>query len=712
VTFRDLGAHRLKDLPDAEQISQIVVEGLSGDFPPLRSLETPTNLPAFASAFVGRHTDRFALHERLQEARLVTVTGPGGTGKTRLTVEVARSAAERFPDGVTFVDLSSTTDPALVCHVIAEALGMPPSGTEPVWDAIAQSLREGTTLLVLDNFEQVLPAAADLGVLLERAPGMTAVVTSRESLGIRGEHLYPLQPLGTGEGPSEAVELFVDRVRAVDPSFDPDQEALATVAEICRRLDGMPLAIELAASRMRALTATELLTRLDRRLPLLTTGARDAPDRQRTLRGAIEWSHDLLDEPERILFRRLGVFAGGFVLEVVGPICDPQGQLGDLLDLTSSLVQKSLVRRDPGSGRYSMYETIREFAVERATEAGEHDALQGRNAEWAVHRTEEAEPHLIGDDRRRWVVLLDENLENLRSALEWVVQRDLGEEGMRIVAAVWRFWQYRGHLAEGREWAERVLALPSAQARTRHRARALLAAAGIAYWQGDYDAMAPFADESLDIARELDDDSAIGEALYNLSFVAQIARGDWEACARYLDEAETYFERLDDRGALGRVAMARSFIGNTEGNFESTRAYAEKALEYLRDSGDRETYSQAMGSVALANMELGHFDVAVEGVQQILRMSLDAMNTTGYLMGFYFLSTLANTKGDYERSARLWGAAEGLEHRLQAHVPRTLFAYYSGPSEEDLPPERAEALKAEGRAMRLEDAIAYAQSRD
>ncbi|MEX2458892.1 MAG: adenylate/guanylate cyclase domain-containing protein [Actinomycetota bacterium] len=712
VSLRELGPHRLKDLPDPERISQVLVPGLPQGFPPLRSLEVATNLPSFPTTFVGRHDDLSGLRERLEGARLVTITGPGGTGKTRLTVEVARSVAERYADGVTFADLSATTDPALVCHVIAEALAMRPAGTEPVWDAIAESLRDRTALLVLDNFEQVLPAATDLAGVIERAPGITVMVTSREALGIRGEHLFPLKPLGTGEGPSEAVALFVDRVHAVEPSFEPDEVTLATVAEICRRLDGMPLAIELAASRMRALSADELLARLDKRLPLLTTGPRDAPDRQRTLRGAIEWSHDLLDERERILFRRLGVFAGGFILAILDSICDPEGELGELLDLTSSLVQKSLVQRDPGSGRYSMYETIREFALERAEEAGEYEALRGRNTDQAVRRTEEAEPHLIGEDRRRWVVLLDDNHENLRSALEWTVQRDLGEAGMRIVAAVWRFWQYRGHLAEGRGWAEQVVALPSAQARTTHRARALLAASGIAYWQGDYDAMGSFVEESLDIARELGDDGAIGEALYNMSFVAQIARGDWEACARYLDEAEAYFERLDDRGALGRVAMARSFIGNTQGNFESTRAYAEKALEYLRDSGDRETYAQAMGSVALANMELGEFEAAFDTMQEVLRMTLDSLNTTGFLMGFYFLSTLANAKGDHERSARLWGAAEGLEQRLQAHVPRTLFSYYSGPSEEDLPRERAEPLKAEGRAMSLEDAIAYAQSED
>jgi predicted ATPase/class 3 adenylate cyclase len=714
VSLRELGAHRLKDLPDPERISQVVVPGLPQDFPPLRSLEIADNLPAFPTAFVGRHDDLSALRERLEGARLITITGPGGTGKTRLAVEAARMERERYPGGVTFADLSARTEPDLVCHDIAEALGLRPSGREPVWDAIAARLRDQTALLLLDNFEQVLAAAPDVGGLLSEAPGVTVLATSREPLGIRGEHLYPLSPLGVreGGGPSEAVELFVDRARAMDPSFEPDPDALAAVAEICARLDGMPLAIELAASRLRAISIDELLARLDKRLPLLTTGPRDAPDRQRTLRGAIEWSHDLLAEPERVLFRRLGVFAGGFILDVLGPICDPDGKLGDLLDLTSSLVQKSLVRRDPASGRYSMYETIREFAVERAEEAGEYEALQDRNADQAVRRTEEAEPELIGQDRRKWILLLDDNHENTRSALEWTVRRDLGQKALRIVAAVWRFWQFRGHLAEGRAWAEQVLALPSARPRTAERARALLAAAGIVYWQGDYEAMEPYVMESLEIARELGDEGAIAEAEYNLSFVEQILRGDWEACARLLDAAEARFRAIGDRAGLGRVAMARSFIGNSRGDFASTRNYAEQALEYLRDTGDHETYGQALGSVALANMELGEYDTADETMRQILRINLDSMNTTGYLMGFYFLSTLANARGDYERSARLWGAAEGLEERLQAHVPRTLFEYYSGPSEEHLPAERAEPLKAEGRAMSLEDAIAYAQSED
>jgi predicted ATPase/class 3 adenylate cyclase len=713
VSLRELGAHRLKDLPDPERISQVVVPGLPQDFPPLRSLEIATNLPAFQTTFIGRHDDLSALRERLEGARLVTITGPGGTGKTRLAIEAARAERERFPDGVTFADLSATTEPALVCHDIAGALGLRPSGPAPVWEAIGERLRNQTALLVLDNFEQVLDAAPEVGRLLSAAAGLTVLATSREALGIRGEQLYPLAPLGIREGgaPSDAVELFVDRARAMDPAFEPDEETLVTVAEICRRLDGMPLAIELAASRLRSITTEELLARLDKRLPLLTTGPRDAPDRQRTLRGAIEWSHDLLDETERVLFRRLGVFAGGFILEVLGPVCDPNGELGDLLDLTSSLLQKSLVRRDPGSGRYSMYETIREFAVERAEEAGEYEGLQDRNSDQAVRRTEEAEPELIGQHRRKWILLLDDNLENMRSALDWTVRRDLGEKGLRIVAAVWRFWQYRGHLAEGRGWAEQVLALPSAQTRSVYRARALLAAAGIVYWQGDYEPMEPYIAESLEVARELGDEAAIAEALYNLSFAVQM-RGDWDACARYLDEAEERFRALGERAALGRVAMARSFMGNNRQDFASTLAYAEEALEYLRDTGDRETYAQALGSVSLANMELGEYDAANETMRQVLRMNLDAMNTTGFLMGFYFFSTLANARGQLERAARLWGAAQGLQERLQASVPRTLFGYYSGPSEDAFPPGALERLLAEGQAMSLEEAIDYAQSED
>jgi predicted ATPase/class 3 adenylate cyclase len=713
VSLRELGAHRLKDLPDPERISQVVVPGLPQDFPPLRSLEVASNLPAFPTAFVGRHDDLSALRERLEGARLVTITGPGGTGKTRLAIEAARMERERYPDGVTFVDLSATTEHELVCHDIAQGLGLRPSGRDPVWDAVAAHLRSQTALLVLDNFEQVLDAAPEVGGVLAEAPGVTVLATSREALGIRGEHLYPLSPLGVRDaGPSDAVELFVDRARAMDPSFEPDAATVATVAEICARLDGMPLAIELAASRLRAISIDELLARLDRRLPLLTTGPRDAPDRQRTLRGAIEWSHDLLDEPERVLFRRLGVFAGGWILWILDRIVDPDGELGDLLDLCSSLVQKSLVQREAGSDRYSMYETIREFALEKLEEAGELAEVRERMAEQVTLLVEDAEPNLIGEDRRVWIERLAENHENVRAGLEWSVELDRAELGLRILAAVWRFWQYRGHLAEGRRWAEQVLALPSAQARTAERARGLLAAAGIVYWQGDYAGMEPYVLESLEIARELGDEGATAEAEYNLSFVAQLLRNDWEECRRFLDAAEARFRALGDRAALGRIAMARSFIGNTHGDFSSTRAYAEEALEYLRDTGDRETYAQAMGSVALANMELGEFDVAEETMQKVLRMNLDAMNTTGFLMGFYFLSTLANARGDYERSARLWGAAEGLQERLQAQIPSTLYGYYSGPSEEHLPAEQAEPLMAEGRAMSLEEAIDYAQAED
>jgi predicted ATPase/class 3 adenylate cyclase len=714
VSLRELGAHRLKDLPDPERLSQVVVPGLPQDFPPLRSLEVATNLPSFPTAFVGRHDDLSALRERLEGARLVTITGPGGTGKTRLAIEAARAERERYPDGVTFVDLSATTDAAIVCHDIAGALGLHPSGQDPVWDAITERLRDHTALLILDNFEQVLEAASDVGGLLSGAPGLTVLATSREGLGIRGEHLYPLSPLGLREGgaPSDAVMLFVDRARAMDPAFDPDDDTLATVAEICARLDGMPLAIELAASRLRAISVAELLSRLDRRLPLLTTGPRDAPDRQRTLRGAIEWSHDLLGEDERVLFRRCGVFAGGWILWVLDQIADPRGELGDLLDLTASLVQKSLVQRDPGSERYSMYETIREFALEKLEEAGELAEARERMAWQAVLLAEDAEPHLLGVRRGEWLERLAENHDNLRAGLEWSIETDTAEVGLRIVAGVWRFWQFRGFLAEGRHWAEQVLAVPSAATPGRPRARALIAAAGLAYWQGDYDVMESECRESLEISRAIDDARGVGEALYNLSFVAQMA-GDMDECGRLLDEADRSFEAAGDRAALGRISMARSFLAMWRDDLPRARALAEESIERLRDFDDVETLSQSMGELAHTSMIMGDHETSFETMQAVLRLHLEGMNATGILLGLYFLSSLATARGQFERSARLRGAAEGYGERVDARVPRTLFDIYRRPEPGvDLPGETIEALHAEGRAMTLEEALAYAQSED
>ena len=709
VSLRDLGAHRLKDLPDPERLSQVVVGGFPQDFPPLRSLEVATNLPAFPTAFIGRHDDLSRLRERLEGARIVTLTGPGGTGKTRLAVETAREELPRFPDGVTFVDLSPITDAALVPRAIAEALRVQPSGDEPVLDAVAERLRDRTTLLVLDNFEQVMPAAPHVARLVSDAPTLTVMTTSREPLGIAGEREFPVAPMG-----ADAVALFVERARAIDPAFDVSGEAGDAIAEICRRLDGLPLAVELAAARVRTLGVEEILERLDRRLPLLTGGARDAPARQRTLRAAIEWGHDLLDEPERVLFRRLSVFAGGWTLEAAQEVADLEADPGETLDLLAALVQKSLVRRIAGGpqGRFGMYETLREFAAERLDEAGEGGSLRERHLAWVVALTERTAPELIGEAMGRYADLLAAEHDNVRAALAWSIGERRAEPAQRIMTAVWRFWQFRGHLVEASRWAEQILELPSAAARTPVRAAALVAAAGISYWNADYDEMEARCREAFDIFTELGDDVGRGDALYNQSFVPQM-RGDFADALEMLSRAAELFEGRGYRLGLGRVAMARSFTATQGHDPEAARRYSDEAIRLLAEQGDWEGMMNALGSAGLSRMLQGDLDDATPIIRRVTREYLNAMNFTGVVIGFRMFATLASARGQHERAARLLGAAEAGHERFHVRPPRAIERIWNvEETSRTMSPEAFDAALEEGRAMSFEEAVAYAESED
>ena len=413
VTFRDVGTHRLRDLPAPEHLFQAVATGLDADFPPPRSESTSrtTNLPAPLTRFVGRERETAEVAALLAGERLVTLTGPGGTGKTRLAIEVARASADGYPAGVWFVALDVVRDPDLVIPTIAATLGVPPQPGRPIAELLAEFLAGDRCLLVLDNLEQVIEAASSIAELLGASQTVSILASSREPLSVAGERVYPVPPLAMPSEPGTptaadiealgAVALFVERARAARPDFRLTDENAPAVAAICRRLDGLPLALELAAARTNVLSPDAILGRLDQRLSLLASSRRDVSDRQRTLRGAIDWSHDLLEEPERAVFRRFGVFSGGATYEAIEAIVDPDGAVGvDLLDTVAALVDRSLVRSDTsGSSRFAMLETIREYAVEQLTASGEQEAMQARHA---VFYRDLAEAHVaVATDPKR-----------------------------------------------------------------------------------------------------------------------------------------------------------------------------------------------------------------------------------------------------------------------------------------------------------------------
>ncbi|MBA2570183.1 MAG: adenylate/guanylate cyclase domain-containing protein, partial [Chloroflexi bacterium] len=482
ATLHDLGRQRLKDLAAPEHLFQLIVPGVPSVFPPLRSIDArPNNLPADVTSFVGRVAEITAVRELLTGHRLVTLTGPGGTGKTRLGRRVAWEALGEFDDGAWFVDLSPIVDPNLVASAIGQVLEVREQPDRPLVDALKAHLADRRILFVLDNLEQVTAAGPLVADLLASASGLRVLATSRVPLHIYGEQEYPVLPLAVPhvdpDAPvdvaslveSEAVRLFIERARAARPDLRLDADDARAVAEICARLDGLPLAIELAAARTKLLPPRALLQRLDSALTLLASTAMDLPPRQRTLRGAIDWSYDLLDDPDRELFARLAVFRGGFTLgtaeSVAAGAIDGRPAL-DVMAGIESLLDKSLLRASQtdhaGEVRIAMLETIREYALERLAATGAEDAIRRRHADTFLALAEAAEPHLTGADLAQWLDRLTHEHDDVRAALSWAIETGEAATGLRIGYAVWRFWHQRGHLREGRDWLSRLVGLAGA----------------------------------------------------------------------------------------------------------------------------------------------------------------------------------------------------------------------------------------------------------
>jgi predicted ATPase len=556
------------------------------------------------------------------------------------------------------------TDPGLVPPVLARALGVPESG-RPVLEAVCDRLRDRQLLLVVDNFEQVAGAGPVIEQLLAAAPRVKALVTSRVTLALRGEQELVVPPLGS----EEATALFVERAQAVRPEFRLTTENAPAVAEIAARLDGLPLAIELAATRTKVLTPTQILPRLQQRLTLVTTGARTLPDRQRTLRGAIAWRHDLLTETERRLFARLSVFAGGWTLESAEAVCDPE-ELGlDVLDGLASLVDQSLVRRtEPTAGhpRFSMLETIRELGRERLADAGDLEPVRRRHAEHFLDLAIAAEPHLTGADQGEWLDRCDLEQANLRAALRWAT--DAGEAGRaQAAAALWRFWQQRGHLTEGRRWLEEVLAMPSGQAPTGARARALAGAGGIAWWQEDIAAARRFYEAALAVERELGDPTRTADALYNLSFVAGAER-DFEGAFRLLEESRELF-RLAGVARADWMLPIRDLVA---GRWDAPLSKAEEAVATWRRTGDRFRLGDGLVWLAVVYARAGRPADAHAAMGEARELFRDADSPIGMVSVLLGQSYLARWEGHNQDAVRLAGAAASLRDQVGGRAPPRL----------------------------------------
>ncbi|MGH2774898.1 MAG: adenylate/guanylate cyclase domain-containing protein [Actinomycetota bacterium] len=725
VSLRDLGPHRLKDIAHPEHLYDLVINGLLSDFPPPRTLDArPNNIPPQLTSFVGRAGAIADVRSHLERTRLLTLTGAGGTGKTRLALEVAARLLTEYADGAFLVDLSSVTDPALVPSAVAEALGVPEVAEHPILEAVKRHLSTKELLLVVDNFEQVAGAAPVVEALLLAAPKLKVLVTSRVVLSVRGEQEYavpPLQPPDPDELPDlptlrriEAVRLFTDRAIAVGSRFQVTEDNAAAVAAITARLDGLPLAIELAATRTKVLTPEQMLPRLQERLSILTSGPRTLPERQRTLRDAIAWSHDLLDATERVLFANLSVFTGGFMLESAEAVCDPKGLGLDLLEGLTSLVDQSLVRRsepDEGSHRFSMLETIREFGQEQLRASDGFEALRRRHAQHFLGLALEAEAHLVADDQLEWLDRCDREHANIRAALRWAIEAGDANQAQGSAGALWRFWQQRGHLAEGRDWLREILAMPSGQGRSPARAKALIGAGGMAWWQKDREAAGACYEEAVAIERELGDSARTAEAIYNLAFV--VAGQDIDAAARLLEESLDLFRRAEHDPGVAQVLSMLVIRDAEAGNWDPVITRLEETTGIWRRLGDRLHLAFDLVWLAFAKGRVGRRVDARSAALEALELFCEVDNPTGIGITFTDLAFLAIWEGRHEDAIRLAGASESIS--VRAGGPPGAFA---GLLEGDpvaearvhLTEEAANRAWDEGLTMSLDEAVTFART--
>jgi len=624
----DLGEHRLKDLTRPERIYQLGEDG----FPPLRSLNRST-LPEAAHPLVGRATEQRDVADLLRRGRLVTITGPGGTGKTRLALQLAAELSEEFPDGAHFISLAALTDPEAVLPATLQALGLSES----------DSAEHHRALLVLDNFEHVREAATAVAYFLRRSPGPTLLVTSRIPLHVSMEAEYPLDPLPQ----AAAVELFLDRAQAVHANAGPSIE----VEEICRRLDGLPLALELAAARLKLLDPATLLARLDSRLSLLTRGPSDMPERQQTLEATIAWSYDLLLPEAQAVFLRLSIFAGTFDVEAAEAVVE-----ADLEEL-ATLVDASLLK-SRGDSRFLMLETIREFARARLPSA-DATRLPGRHAQRYLALAEAAAPHLTGHEAGTWLARLDADVANLRTAFDWLALEE-PELLPRFARSLWRFWLVRGLYDEGQTAIERALHLDPAPA---ERAELVYQLGAIVISRGDTARASTLFQESLDRFRELGVQRGEARSLSALGHVAADA-GEWSVAIDRYAAASTLVREIDDRFGLAGVLGDLATVHLRSGSPEQALPLAIESRAIQREVGNREGEALALAIQGYAELGLGNLDRAREALTE----STAVAHRLGYLHGLVFslngLAALAFRSGDAERARHLFEAAQALRESI------------------------------------------------
>jgi predicted ATPase/class 3 adenylate cyclase len=671
ITLRDLGAVRLRDLATPERVYQVVDPELRADFPALRSLEaTPNNLAQQLNSFIGREREMSELRELLAGQRLVTLLGMGGLGKSRLSVQLAAEVIDDYPDGVWLVELAPLSDPQLVAQAVATVLGVKEEAGRPVLEALVTFARDRKLLIVLDNCEHVVRACAELTkTLLQASPDVKILATSRDHLLVAGETVYHVPPL-TVPSPGkrttlddltqlEAVRLFVDRATASRPDFRLTERNAGAVEDICFRLDGIPLAIELAAARARAMSAEAISARLKDRFRLLVTGDQTVLPRQRTLRALIDWSYDLLPGDEQQLFQRLSVFAGGWSLEAVEAVgADSDLERALVLDRLAHLVEKSLVAMDADGARYRMLDTVRQYALERLSEARNESAVHDRHRDFFLALAERARPELVGPDQGVWLSRLDAERENLLAAHAWCGRADGDTEpGLRLVFALRLYWINRGLLALGHRVTVEILARPGLQARDLARCRALVAVGQMCFFVGRDSEARRYLTEGLSIARDLGDTKWIAGILQPLG-MACLGERDFGAARAYLEEGVSLARELGNKREIAAALNALAMLHRLEGQLDEAEPLYRHVVDLARELGDQESIAIGLLNLSMVCIGRGATSAAPPMLLEAVQIAAAIGSRPAGFSALEVCAGLAAAREDWKVCATFFGAAE------------------------------------------------------
>ncbi len=687
ASIRDLGEHRLKDLQRPERVFQLVIQDLPHHFPPLKSLDSlPNNLPIQLTSFVGREQEMAAVKRLLLTTRLLTLTGVGGTGKTRLALQVAADLLDSYTDGVWLVELASLSDPALVPQTVAITLGVREEGGRPILTTLSDYLRGKKMLLVFDNCEHLIETCAIMAdALLHSCPHLKVLATSREVLGIAGEMTWSVPSLSlpvarqmaTSEDLAqyEAVRLFVDRAKYASPGFKLTNQNAQVVAQVCQQLDGIPLAIELAAARVKVLSVEQISRRLNDRFRLLVGGSRTALPRQQTLRALVDWSHDLLSDAERVLFRRLSVFSGGCTLEAIEAVCgeyedpetrrqedtekapiaaSPSPRVGvsqvDVLDLLTHLVDKSLVlvERQNAEARYHMLETIRQYAGHKLEESREAERIHARHLDFFVVLGEQGELRIKSAERPAWTNRLEIENDNLRTALAWAIKGDV-EKGLRLAGALFRFWLVRGYISEGRQWLDKVL-VASLGAPGVFRAKALIGAGALALWQRDFAAGHALLEESLALCGEIGDRRGLAHALRWLETEASW-RGDLSTAEDLGEKSVALFREVEEKWDLAESLGWHGWVAMQRGDYATAHTRLDESHTLFGQSSDMWSVAFPLHGLGQIAYRQGDYVTARALCEESLALFREAGDTNGCAILTATLGEIARIQGDFEQAA-------------------------------------------------------------